>query len=59
MRQSNLAADALFGGNELTGEMAESLRGIVPETIVATAALDEEQNLIGLLVSSGLCSSRG
>ena len=59
VRQSNLAADALFGGNELTGEMAESLRGIVPETIVATAALDEEQNLIGLLVSSGLCSSRG
>ena len=59
VRQSNLAADALFGGAQLTGEMAESLRGIVPETTVAASTLDEEQNLIGLLVSSGLCSSRG
>jgi len=59
VRQSNLAAQALFGGAELTGEMAESLRGIVPESVVATDALDGEQNLIGLLVESGLCSSRG
>jgi tyrosyl-tRNA synthetase len=59
VRQSNLAAEALFGGAALTGDMAESLRGIVPETSVDSAALGEEQNLIGLLVDSGLCSSRG
>jgi len=59
VRQSNLAAAALFGGADLTGEMAESLRGIVPETSVAASALDEDQNLVGLLVGSGLCTSRG
>jgi len=59
VRQSNLAADALFGGADLTGEMAESLRGIVPESVVPSAALEEEQSLVGLLVESGLCSSRG
>ena len=59
VRQANLAADALFGGGELTAEKAESLRGIVPETAVPSTALDAEQNLVGLLVDSGLCSSRG
>jgi len=59
VRQSNLAAQALFGGADLTGEMAESLRGIVPETTVAADALQEEQNLVGLLVETGLCTSRG
>jgi len=59
VRQSNLAAEALFGGADLTGEMAESLRGIVPETEVGPDALSQEQNLIGLLVDSGLCTSRG
>lgn len=59
VRQSNLAAEALFGGADLTAEMAESLRGIVPESTVTEADLAEEQNLIGLLVTSGLCSSRG
>jgi len=59
VRQSNLAAEAMFGGADLTGEMAESLRGIVPETEVGPDALSQEQNLIGLLVDSGLCTSRG
>ena len=59
VHQANLAAKALFGGAELTGEMAESLRGIVPETRVTADALEHEQNLVGLLVASGLCSSRG
>jgi len=59
VRQANLAAEALFGGAELTGKMAESLRGIVPETVTGTDALAEDQNLVGLLVASGLCSSRG
>lgn len=58
VRQSNLAAEALFGGAELTAEMAESLRGIVPETEVPASDLDAEQNLISLLVASELCSSR-
>lgn len=58
VRQANLAAEALFGGGELSGEMVESLRGIVPETIVDKASLDNDQNLVGLLVDSGLCSSR-
>ncbi len=58
VRQANLAAEALFGGGDLTGEMAESLRGIVPETEVGSDALDGDQNLLGLLVESGLCSSR-
>lgn len=59
VRQSNLAAAALFGGETLNAEMAESLRGIVPETEVAASVLDQEQNLVGLLVDSGLCTSRG
>ena len=53
-----LAAEALFGGSDLTGEMAASLRGIVPETEVPTSALDGQQNLLGLLVDTGLCTSR-
>ena len=59
VKQSKLAAAALFGGADLTGEMAESLRGIVPETATSISALDAEQNVVGLLVESGLCSSRG
>jgi len=56
--QATLAGQALFGGAAVTGAIAESLRGIVPETVVATSALDGDQNLLGLLVDSGLCSSR-
>ncbi len=59
VRQANLAAEALFGGAALTAEMAESLRGIVPETSVDAAVLSGEQNLIDLLIESRLCSSRG
>ena len=58
VRKANLAAQALFGGSQLSADMAESLRGIVPETTVAAASLDEDQNLVSLLVQSGLCSSR-
>lgn len=58
VRQANLAAQALFGATELSAEMVESLRGIVPETVVGGDALDADQNLLGLLVDSGLCSSR-
>ena len=58
VRKANLAADALFGSHDLTGEMAESLRGVVSETVVDSSALDGDQNLVTLLVDSGLCSSR-
>jgi tyrosyl-tRNA synthetase len=57
--QANLAAAALFGDSALSAEMIEALRGIVPETTVAAAAFDEDQNLLALLVASGLCKSRG
>ena len=56
--QANLAAQALFGSAALSPEMAASLRGIVPETTVSAASLDADQNLLDLLVASGLCSSR-
>jgi len=56
--QANLAADALFGSAALTGQMAEALRGIIPESQVGADAFDGDQNLISLLVDSGLCSSR-
>jgi len=38
--------------------MAEALRGIVPETSVTSADFSGEQNLVSLLVESGLCKSR-
>lgn len=56
--QANLAADALFGSAELTGPMAQALRGIIPESQVAPDALEGDQTLITLLVDSGLCTSR-
>ena len=58
VRQANLAAEALFGDVALSDEMAESLRGLVPETSVERSVLADEQNLVTLLVDSGLCTSR-
>ncbi len=55
---AKLAAAALFSDSPLTAAMAESLRGIVPETAVGVQVLSEDQNLVGLLVETGLCSSR-
>jgi tyrosyl-tRNA synthetase len=59
VEQANLAAEALFGEGDLAPEMIEALRGIVPETVVASADFDGEQNLLSMLVESGLCKSRG
>ncbi|MFV2039291.1 MAG: tyrosine--tRNA ligase [Acidimicrobiales bacterium] len=59
VRQSNLAAEALFGSGHLTGEVLEALRGIVPETIVAIDSLGGDDALISLLCVTGLTASRG
>jgi len=56
--QANLAAEALFGKDDFTGEMAEALRGIAPETTVTSADFDGEQNLVTILEQTGLCTSR-
>lgn len=59
VRRANLAAVALFGGDDLTGEALESLRGIVPETEVDPSVLTEEESVVALLVATGLASSKG
>ena len=56
---ANLAAEALYGKASLSGEMLAALAGIVPETRVAPDALADPEALLGLLVASGLCHSRG
>lgn len=53
-----LAGEALFGSSELTEEMFEALRGVVPETVVSVEDMGDDA-LIGLAVASGLASSNG
>ncbi len=53
-----LAGEALFGSSDLTPEMFEALRGVVPETVVARADFGDDA-LIGFAVESGLASSNG
>ena len=57
--RANLAAEALYGTAPLSGEMLGALAGIVVETRVGVGALAGPEALVGLLVASGLCSSRG
>lgn len=59
VRSATLAAEALFGSGELSVEMLEALRGIVPETEVTVDVLDDDEPLVGLLCATGLGSSRG
>lgn len=59
VEQANLAAEAMFGSAPLSADMIAALRGIVPETKIGGADFDAEQNLLGMLVASGLCKSRG
>jgi tyrosyl-tRNA synthetase len=59
VRRANLAAGALFGGSELDGEALEALRGIVPETELAADTLAGEEPVVDLLVTTGVCSSKG
>ncbi|MCY3663678.1 MAG: tyrosine--tRNA ligase [bacterium] len=57
--RANLAAEALYGTAELSGEMLDALEGIVVQTRAAGDDLAGPEALVGLLVASGLCSSRG
>ena len=57
--RANLAAEGLYGSGPLSGEMLGALGGIVAETHLGTAELTGPEALLGLLVASGLCSSRG
>ena len=56
---SKLAAQALFGNEDLTEQMFEALTGIVQETPVNSALLDEEEGLLEVLVRSSLVESKG
>lgn len=58
VRQVNLAAGVLFGRADIDAEAAESLRGIVPETAIPAELIGADQNLITVLVDTGLCTSR-
>jgi len=58
VRQAILAASAMFGSEDLNEEMAEALRGIIPETTVTSADFAAEQNLVVILVASELCTSK-
>ena len=57
--RARLAAQGLFDSDPPTAEVLEALRGIVPESQVTAADLAGDESLIGVLVSSGLCGSRG
>jgi len=59
VRRSKLAAQALFGGSDLTGENLEALQGIVPETRLGFDTLEVDEPAVDLLVATGVCSSRG
>lgn len=56
--RAGLAGEALFGSADLTEEMFEALRGVVPETRVSVDDFGED-GLIRLAVASGLASSNG
>ena len=55
---ANRAAAVLFGGAVPTADDLAALRGVVPETEVVTAELDETEPFVDLLVLSELVSSR-
>ncbi|SUZ90134.1 uncharacterized protein METZ01_LOCUS42988 [marine metagenome] len=57
--RARLAAQGLFGAEPPTGAVLEALRGIVPETSVAVDDLTGAESLVDVLVTSGLCGSRG
>ena len=57
--RARLAAQGLFGAEPPTGAVLEALRGIVPETSVAVDDLTGAESLVDVLVTSGLCVSKG
>ena len=59
VRDSKLAAEALFGKDSLTEEMFEALAGIAQETEIPSSLLGEEDGLLEALASSGLVDSKG
>jgi len=59
VRDSKLAAEALFGKDDLTEEMFEALAGIVQETEISSDVLKDEDGLVEALVLSGLVDSKG
>ena len=58
VRKANLAAGALFGGDSLTAEGLDALRGIIPETVGSTGLLEGEEPVVDILVTTEVCSSR-
>lgn len=59
LRRAKRAAAALFGGGELDAEGLESLRGTVPETLVAAESVGPDEPVVDLLVVTGVCASKG
>ena len=59
LRRAKRAAAALFGGGDLDLEGLESLRGIVPETLVAADSVGLDEPVVDLLVATGVCASKG
>ncbi len=59
VRRARLAAGALFGGELLDGETLDALRGIVPETNIDGSLVGGDEPVVGLLVATGVCSSKG
>ena len=57
--RARLAAQGLFGAEPPTGAVLGALRGIVPETSVAADDLTGAESLVDVLVTSGLCGSKG
>ena len=57
--RANLAAEALYGSAPLSGRMLAALTGVVAEVRVTGEDLTGPEALVGLLVVSELCASRG
>ena len=58
LRRAKRAAAVLFGGGDLDSEGLESLRGIVPESLVAAGSVGADEPVVDLLVATGVCASR-
>ena len=58
LRRARRAAAVLFGGGDLDLEGLESLRGIVPESVVAADSVGAAEPVVELLVATGVCGSR-
>ncbi len=59
VKDSKLAAEALFGKDDLTEEMFKALVGIAQETEISSNLLSEEDGLLEALILSGLVDSKG